>query len=177
MSRVANNPINIPENVEINISKDSVIVKGPWGELNQHLTGDVKISETDKVLTFSAVKETKHSKAMSGTIRALVNNMVEGVSKGFEKKLTLIGVGYKASAQGNKLNLELGYSHSITHNLPEGVSAQTPSQTEIVLKSSNKQIIGQVAAEIRAYRPPEPYKGKGVRYSDENVVIKEAKKA
>ena len=163
MSRVANNPINIPENVEINISNDSVIVKGPLGELNQHLTGDVKIVETDKVLTFSAVKETKHSKAMSGTIRALVNNMVEGVSKGFEKKLTLIGVGYKAAAQGNKLNLELGFSHSITHNLPDGVSAQTPSQTEIVLKSSNKQIVGQVAAEIRAYRPPEPYKGKGVR--------------
>lgn len=177
MSRVANNPINIPENVEVKISSDSVNVKGPLGELNQHLTGDVKISETDKVLNFSAVKQTKHSKAMSGTIRALVNNMIQGVSKGFEKKLTLIGVGYKASAQGNKLNLELGFSHSITHNLPDGVSAQTPSQTEIVLKSSNKQIIGQVAAEIRAYRPPEPYKGKGVRYFDEQVVIKEAKKA
>ena len=177
MSRVANNPINIPENVEVKISSDSVNVKGPLGELNQHLTGDVKISETDKVLNFSAVKQTKHSKAMSGTIRALVNNMIQGVSKGFEKKLTLIGVGYKASAQGNKLNLELGFSHSITHNLPDSVSAQTPSQTEIVLKSSNKQIIGQVAAEIRAYRPPEPYKGKGVRYFDEQVVIKEAKKA
>ncbi len=177
MSRVANNPINIPENVEVKISSDSVNVKGPLGELNQHLTGDVKISEADKVLNFSAVKQTKHSKAMSGTIRALVNNMIQGVSKGFEKKLTLIGVGYKASAQGNKLNLELGFSHSITHNLPDGVSAQTPSQTEIVLKSSNKQIIGQVAAEIRAYRPPEPYKGKGVRYFDEQVVIKEAKKA
>ena len=177
MSRVANNPINIPENVEVKISSDSVNVKGPLGELNQHLTGDVKISEADKVLNFSAVKQTKNSKAMSGTIRALVNNMIQGVSKGFEKKLTLIGVGYKASAQGNKLNLELGFSHSITHNLPDGVSAQTPSQTEIVLKSSNKQIIGQVAAEIRAYRPPEPYKGKGVRYFDEQVVIKEAKKA
>jgi large subunit ribosomal protein L6 len=177
MSRVANNPINIPETVEVKISSDSVNVKGPLGELNQHLTGDVKISEVDKVLNFSAVKQTKHSKAMSGTIRALVNNMIQGVSKGFEKKLTLIGVGYKASAQGNKLNLELGFSHSITHNLPDGVSAQTPSQTEIVLKSSNKQIIGQVAAEIRAYRPPEPYKGKGVRYFDEQVVIKEAKKA
>ena len=177
MSRVANNPINIPETVEVKISSDSVNVKGPLGELNQHLTGDVKISEVDKVLNFSAVKQTKHSKAMSGTIRALVNNMIQGVSKGFEKKLTLIGVGYKASAQGNKLNLELGFSHSITHNLPDGVSAQTPSQTDIVLKSSNKQIIGQVAAEIRAYRPPEPYKGKGVRYFDEQVVIKEAKKA
>ena len=114
---------------------------------------------------------------MSGTVRALVNNMVEGVTKGFERKLTLIGVGYKASAQGNKINLELGFSHSITHNLPDGITAETPTQTEIVLKSSNKQVIGQVAAEIRAYRPPEPYKGKGVRYSDEHVVIKEAKKA
>jgi len=113
---------------------------------------------------------------MSGTLRALVNNMIIGVSTGFERKLTLIGVGYKASAQGNKINLELGFSHSISHELPEGVTAQTPSQTEIILKSSNKQTVGQVAAEIRAYRPPEPYKGKGVRYSDEQVVIKESKK-
>ena len=130
----------------------------------------------ESVLTFSALKETKHSKAMSGTLRALVNNMVIGVSAGFEKKLTLVGVGYRASAQGNKINLELGFSHPISHQLPDGVTAQTPSQTEIVLKSSNKQVIGQVAAEIRAYRPPEPYKGKGVRYSDEHVVIKESKK-
>ena len=177
MSKVAKNPISIPDNVEVNISDNLVSIKGPLGQLDQHLTGDVKINEADKILTFTAVKQTKHSKAMSGTIRALVNNMNEGVSKGFEKKLTLIGVGYRASAQGNKLNLELGFSHPIVHNLPEGVSAQTPSQTEIVLKSSNKQSVGQVAAEIRSYRPPEPYKGKGVRYSDEYVVIKEAKKA
>ena len=177
MSRVANNPINVPENVEINISNELVSVKGPLGHLNQHLTGDVKIMQNESILTFAATKDTKHSKVMSGTVRALVNNMVEGVTKGFERKLTLIGVGYKASAQGNKINLELGFSHSITHNLPDGITAETPTQTEIVLKSSNKQVIGQVAAEIRAYRPPEPYKGKGVRYSDEHVVIKEAKKA
>jgi large subunit ribosomal protein L6 len=177
MSKIAKNPINIPDNVEVNIASSSVTVTGPLGKLEQHLKGDVKITETDNILTFVPTKQTKHSKAMSGTIRAIVNNMVEGVSKGFEKKLTLIGVGYKAAAQGSKLNLDLGFSHPIIYNLPDGISVQTPSQTEIVLKSPNKQIVGQVAAEIRAYRPPEPYKGKGVRYSDEFVVIKEAKKA
>ena len=176
MSRVANNPINIPDNVQVSIAPELITVKGPLGELTQELKGDVKIENTESVLTFSALKETKHSKAMSGTLRALVNNMVIGVSAGFEKKLTLVGVGYRASAQVNKINLELGFSHPISHQLPDGVTAQTPSQTEIVLKSSNKQVIGQVAAEIRAYRPPEPYKGKGVRYSDEHVVIKESKK-
>ena len=176
MSRVANNPINIPDNVQVSIAPESITVKGPLGELTQELKGEVKIENAESVLTFSALKETKHSKAMSGTLRALVNNMVIGVSAGFEKKLTLVGVGYRASAQGNKINLELGFSHPISHQLPDGVTAQTPSQTEIVLKSSNKQVIGQVAAEIRAYRPPEPYKGKGVRYSDEHVVIKESKK-
>ena len=176
MSRVANNPINIPDNVQVSIAPELITVKGPLGELTQELKGDVKIENAESVLTFSALKETKHSKAMSGTLRALVNNMVIGVSAGFEKKLTLVGVGYRASAQGNKINLELGFSHPISHQLPDGVTAQTPSQTEIVLKSPNKQVIGQVAAEIRAYRPPEPYKGKGVRYSDEHVVIKESKK-
>lgn len=176
MSRVANNPVNIPDNVQVSIAPELITVKGPLGELTQELKGDVKIENAESVLTFSALKETKHSKAMSGTLRALVNNMVIGVSAGFEKKLTLAGVGYRASAQGNKINLELGFSHPISHQLPDGVTAQTPSQTEIVLKSSNKQVIGQVAAEIRAYRPPEPYKGKGVRYSDEHVVIKESKK-
>ena len=176
MSRVANNPVNVPDNVQVSIAPELITVKGPLGELTQELKGDVKIENADSVLTFSALKETKHSKAMSGTLRALVNNMVIGVSAGFEKKLTLVGVGYRASAQGNKINLELGFSHPISHQLPDGVTAQTPSQTEIVLKSSNKQVIGQVAAEIRAYRPPEPYKGKGVRYSNEHVVIKESKK-
>ena len=176
MSRVANNPVNVPDNVQVSIAPELITVKGPLGELTQELKGDVKIENADSVLTFSALKETKHSKAMSGTLRALVNNMVIGVSTGFERKLTLVGVGYRASAQGNKINLELGFSHPISHQLPDGVTAQTPSQTEIVLKSSNKQVVGQVAAEIRAYRPPEPYKGKGVRYSDEHVVIKESKK-
>ena len=176
MSRVANNPVNIPDNVQVSIAPELITVKGPLGELTQELKGDVKIENAESVLTFSALKETKHSKAMSGTLRALVNNMVIGVSAGFEKKLTLVGVGYRASAQGNKINLELGFSHPISHQLPDGVTAQTPSQTEIVLKSSNKQVVGQVAAEIRAYRPPEPYKGKGVRYFDEHVVIKESKK-
>ncbi|MDC0183150.1 50S ribosomal protein L6 [Nitrosomonadales bacterium] len=177
MSRIAKNPVIIPEKVEVNISSDSILVKGPLGELNQTLTGNIEIKKEDSILTFKAKTATKFSKAMSGTIRSLVQNMVIGVSTGFEKKLTLIGVGYKAAVQGNKINLELGFSHPVNHELPDGVTAQTPSPTEILLKSSNKQMVGQVAAEIRAYRPPEPYKGKGVRYSDEYVAIKEAKKA
>ena len=176
MSRIAKNPVVIPEKVEVNIVVDQITVKGPLGELKQELTGDVKIKKEENIITFEATRTAKFSKAMSGTIRSLVQNMVIGVSSGFEKKLTLIGVGYKAAVQGNKVNLELGFSHPVNHQLPDGVTAQTPSPTEIVLKSSNKQMIGQVAAEIRAYRPPEPYKGKGVRYSDEHVVIKEAKK-
>tara|TARA_B110000238_G_scaffold74740_1_gene82287 strand:- start:319 stop:852 length:534 start_codon:yes stop_codon:yes gene_type:complete len=176
MSRIAKNPVVIPEKVEINIVANEITVKGPLGELRQELTGDVKIKKEENIITFEATRTAKFSKAMSGTIRSLVQNMVIGVSSGFEKKLTLIGVGYKAAVQGNKVNLELGFSHPVNHQLPDGVTAQTPSPTEIVLKSSNKQMIGQVAAEIRAYRPPEPYKGKGVRYADEHVVIKEAKK-
>jgi large subunit ribosomal protein L6 len=176
MSRIANNPVVIPEKVEVNITEDFISVKGPLGELTQSLKGDVDLKKEETLIKFSARKNTKHSKAMSGTLRALVNNMVKGVDVGFEKKLELIGVGYKAQVQGNKINLELGFSHPVNHDLPEGVTAQTPSPTEIVLKSSNKQVVGQVASEIRAYRPPEPYKGKGVRYSDEYVAIKEAKK-
>jgi len=176
MSRIAKNPVVIPEKVEVNITNDSISVKGPLGEIKQALTGDVGIKKDNSTLIFVANKATKHSNAMSGTIRALVQNMVTGVSVGYERKLQLIGVGYKAQLRGNKINLELGFSHPVSHQLPDGVSAQIPSPTEIILKSSNKQVIGQVAAEIRAYRPPEPYKGKGVRYSDEHVVIKEAKK-
>ena len=176
MSRIAKNPVVIPEKVEVNIAVDAITVKGPLGELRQELIGDVLIKKEDTTLTFEAKKTTKFSKAMSGTIRSLVQNMMIGVSTGFERKLTLIGVGYKAAVQGNKINLELGFSHPVNHQLPEGVTAKTPSPTEIVLNSSSKQMIGQVAAEIRAYRPPEPYKGKGVRYSDEYVAIKEAKK-
>jgi len=176
MSRIAKNPVVIPDKVEVSLATDAITVKGPLGELRQELTGDVEIKKEDTTLTFEAKRSTKFARAMSGTIRSLVQNMVTGVSAGFEKKLTLIGVGYKAAVQGNKVNLELGFSHPVNHQLPDGVTAQTPSPTEIVLKSSSKQMIGQVAAEIRAYRPPEPYKGKGVRYSDEYVVIKEAKK-
>ena len=176
MSRIAKNPVVIPEKVEVSLAIDAITVKGPLGELRQELTGDVEIKKEDTTLTFEAKRSTKFARAMSGTIRSLVQNMVTGVSAGFEKKLTLIGVGYKAAVQGNKVNLELGFSHPVNHQLPDGVTAQTPSPTEIVLKSSSKQMIGQVAAEIRAYRPPEPYKGKGVRYADEHVVIKEAKK-
>tara|TARA_B100000035_G_scaffold315469_1_gene336644 strand:+ start:3110 stop:3643 length:534 start_codon:yes stop_codon:yes gene_type:complete len=176
MSRVANIPVNIPEKVEVVISQDNVQVKGPLGELNQSLTGDVKINKEDNILTFHVNNESKFAKSMSGTLRALVNNMVTGVSAGFEKKLTLIGVGYKAQVQGNKVNLDLGFSHPIIHDLPEGITAQAASPTELVIKGSNKQVVGQVAAEIRGYRPPEPYKGKGVRYADERVVMKEAKK-
>jgi large subunit ribosomal protein L6 len=176
MSRIAKNPVVIPEKVEVNIVNDAITIKGPLGELKQGLTGDVGIKKEDTLLTFEAKTTSKFSRSMSGTIRSLVQNMVIGVSSGFERKLTLIGVGYKAAAQGNKINLELGFSHPVSHQLPDGVTAQTPSPTEIILKSTSKQMIGQVAAEIRAYRPPEPYKGKGVRYSDEYVAIKEAKK-
>ena len=177
MSRVAKNPVVIPEKVEVNVIDNLITVKGPLGDLKQLLTDDVEVKKEDVTLTFSAKKSTKFSKAMSGTIRSLVQNMVTGVSVGFEKKLTLMGVGYRATVQGSNINLELGFSHPVNHKLPDGVTAQTPSPTEILLKSSNKQMIGQVASEIRAYRPPEPYKGKGVRYSDEYVAIKEAKKA
>jgi large subunit ribosomal protein L6 len=176
MSRIAKSPVNIPEKVEVIISQNNVQVKGPLGELNQYLTGDVQINKDDNVLTFKANSETKFAKSMSGTLRALVNNMVTGVSAGFEKKLTLIGVGYKAQVQGNKVNLDLGFSHPVVHELPDGVSAQAATPTELIIKGFNKQSVGQVAAEIRGYRPPEPYKGKGVRYADEQVVMKEAKK-
>ena len=160
MSRIAKNPVVIPEKVEVSLAIDAITVKGPLGELRQELTGDVEIKKEDTTLTFEAKRSTKFARAMSGTIRSLVQNMVTGVSAGFEKKLTLIGVGYKAAVQGNKVNLELGFSHPVNHQLPDGVTAQTPSPTEIVLKSSSKQMIGQVAAEIRAYRPPEHTKEK-----------------
>ena len=176
MSRIANLPVNIPEKVEVTITPDNVLVKGPLGQLSQSLTGDVSVIKDNNVLTFTVNNETKFAKSMSGTLRALVNNMVTGVSTGFEKKLRLVGVGYKAQVQGNAVNLDLGFSHPILHKLPEGVTVQATSPTELVIKGFNKQSVGQVAAEIRDYRPPEPYKGKGVRYDDEQVVMKEAKK-
>ena len=176
MSRVAKNPVTVPAGVEVNFGTDTLTVKGKNGALSLPLTGAVKVELNDGQLTFAAADDSKHSVAMSGTVRALVANMVKGVSEGFEKKLQLIGVGYRAQAQGKVLNLSLGFSHPIVYEMPEGVSVQTPSQTEIVLTGADKQVVGQVAAEIRAFRSPEPYKGKGVRYVGEVVVMKEAKK-
>ena len=151
-------------------------MKGPLGTLEQAITREVVVKLEDGKITFTAANESKAANAMSGTLRATVANMVHGVKEGFQKKLTLVGVGYRAQAQGNKLNLTLGFSHPVVHALPEGVKAETPTQTEILIKGVNRQQVGQVAAEVRAYKPPEPYKGKGVRYSDEKVVIKETKK-
>ena len=177
MSRIANLPVNIPEKVEVSISKDNLLVKGPLGELNQALTGDVLVKKEDNVLTFAITNKSKFAKSMSGTLRSLANNMVFGVSSGFEKKLNLIGVGYKAQVQGDKVNLDLGFSHPIIHQLPNGVTAKAESPTELVIKGFDKQAVGQVAAELRAIRPPEPYKGKGVRYKGEQITLKETKKA
>ncbi len=176
MSRVAKNPVTVPAGVEVKFGTDKLTVKGKNGELSFPLTADVAIELNEGQLTFAAANGSKHSGAMSGTARALVANMVKGVSEGFEKKLQLIGVGYRAQAQGKTLNLSLGFSHPIAYEMPEGVAVQTPSQTEIVLTGADKQAVGQVAAEIRNFRPPEPYKGKGVRYVGEVVVMKEAKK-
>ena len=176
MSRVAKNPVAIPAKVEVMLSANNIEVSGPLGKLNQALKGDVNLAKENDSITFVAAKDTQHSRAMSGTLRALVANMVQGVSVGFTRKLTLVGVGYKANAQGALLNLELGYSHPVNHKMPVGVTVATPTPTEIILTGADKQVIGQVAAQIRAYRAPEPYKGKGVRYSDEVVAIKETKK-
>lgn len=176
MSRVAKNPVPIPAQVEVIISANSVAVNGPLGKLSQVLTDAVKLVQENTAVTVSATSASQHSRAMSGTVRSLVANMVQGVSQGFTKKLTLVGVGYKAQAQGAALNLELGYSHPISHKMPAGVTVETPTPTEVIIKGVDKQVVGQVAAQIRSYRKPEPYKGKGVRYSDEVVVIKETKK-
>jgi len=176
MSRIANNPVEIPSGVEVNISGQSMSVKGKNGNMSMEVNNMVQVKQEDNVLMFSGKEGVDGSVAMAGTMRSLVNNMVVGVSQGFEKKLELIGVGYRAQAQGNKLNLTLGFSHPVVYDVPEGISVETPSQTEIVVKGADKQKVGQVSAEIRAYRPPEPYKGKGVRYSDERVIRKEAKK-
>jgi large subunit ribosomal protein L6 len=176
MSRIAKYPVAVPKGIEAAISANLITVKGPLGTLTQALTGDVDVKLEDNQLTFVVTNETRHAKAMSGTVRALVNNMVAGVSKGFERKLTLVGVGSRAQVQGDSLKLQLGFSHDILHKAPAGVKIECPTQTEIVIKGSDKQVVGQVAAEIRAYRSPEPYKGKGIRYADEHVVIKETKK-
>ena len=176
MSRVANNPVELPKGVEVSLVGSEISVKGAKGTLAMSVNSNVEIKQGDNVLTFAAVSQDAFARAMSGTTRALVNNMVTGVSQGFEKKLDLVGVGYRAQVQGSKINLTLGFSHPVVYELSDGVTAETPSQTEILLKSSDKQKLGQAAAEIRAFRPPEPYKGKGVRISGEYVRRKEAKK-
>jgi large subunit ribosomal protein L6 len=176
MSRVAKMPIAVPAGAEVAITAAAITVKGPLGTLVQPLNGLVKVENKDGTLSFDVVDDSRESNAMSGTLRALVNNMVTGVTKGFEKKLTLVGVGYKAQAAGDKLNLSLGFSHPVAHAMPAGITATTPTPTEILIKGIDRQKVGQIAAEVRAYRPPEPYKGKGVRYADEVVKLKETKK-
>jgi large subunit ribosomal protein L6 len=176
MSRVGKKPVSVPASVEITEDGQQLTVKGPKGTLEHRINSLVELSREDGALQFRPRDESKAADALTGTTRAVVSNMVVGVSDGFEKKLELVGVGYRAQAKGKVLNLTLGFSHPVDYELPEGVTAETPSQTEIVIKGTDKQKVGQVAAEVRAYRPPEPYKGKGVRYSDEIVVRKEAKK-
>lgn len=176
MSRVAKMPVAIPQGVDVAISADRITVKGTLGALEQKLNALVTIENKDGQMTFVPVDESAAANAMSGTMRQLVNNMVTGVSKGFEKKLTLIGVGFRAAASGSKLNLQVGYSHPVDFVMPEGIKVETPAPTEILIKGADRQRVGQIAAEVRATRPPEPYKGKGIRYSDERVVIKETKK-
>lgn len=176
MSRVAKAAIAIPQGVEVAIGQDSISVKGALGTLSLPLNPRVTVKQDAGKLTFAPADATRESDALSGTVRQLVNNMVIGVSKGFERKLTLVGVGYKAAAQGNKLNINVGYSHPVEIEMPAGIKAETPTPTEILIKGADRQRVGQVAAEVRAMRPPEPYKGKGIRYADEKVVIKETKK-
>ena len=176
MSRIAKAPVTIPSGVEVKVDGNNVIVKGSKGLLTFDFDTSVSMEITDNVISMKWNKDDKKATAQAGTARAIVNNMVTGVSAGFEKKLTLVGVGYRAQAKESILSLSLGFSHPVDFEVPAGVSVETPSQTEIILKGSDKQLVGQVAAKIRAYRPPEPYKGKGVRYSDEHVTRKEAKK-
>jgi large subunit ribosomal protein L6 len=176
MSRIANAPITVPKGVEISLQGASVNVKGPKGSLSYTLPKQVSVAREDDTVHCKAQEGGPGAVALAGTARSIINGMVVGVSEGFEKRLTLIGVGYRAQAQGNSLNLTLGYSHPVNFQVPDGVQIETPSQTEIVVRGFDKQLVGQVAAKIRGFRPPEPYKGKGVRYSDENVVRKEAKK-
>jgi large subunit ribosomal protein L6 len=176
MSRVANSPVNLPKGVEVTIDQQLVKVKGPKGQLEWQLNEKVAVSQADNALHFATKSSDPKARALAGTSRALLNNMVIGVNQGFEKKLQLVGVGYRAKTQGKSLSLELGFSHPVNYTLPEGVTAETPSATEILIKGNDKQKVGQVAAEIRSYRPPEPYKGKGVRYHDEAIIRKEAKK-
>jgi len=176
MSRVAKAPVELPAGVEFKQEGNVVTIKGSKGSLSLELNNEVELSQEDNNLNVSARSGSRFSQAIAGTMRSLLANMATGVTEGFERKLELVGVGYRAQAQGNKLNLTLGFSHPVVHEVPEGITVETPSQTEIVVRGTDKQKVGQVAAEIRRYRPPEPYKGKGVRYSGERVAMKEAKK-
>jgi large subunit ribosomal protein L6 len=176
MSRVGKSPVAVPQGVDVAIKEDQISVKGAGGTLQLAQNALVKVSNEGGKLTFAPVDESREANAMSGTMRQLVNNMVVGVTKGFEKKLNLVGVGYRAAAQGAKLNLQVGYSHPVNIDMPAGITAATPTPTEIIVKGADRQRVGQLAAEIRAVRPPEPYKGKGIRYANEKIVIKETKK-
>ena len=177
MSRVGKMPIAVPQGVDVSINAEKISIKGSLGTLVRKLNPLVTVKNEDGKLSFVPANESTEADAMSGTMRALVANMVNGVSKGFEKKLTLVGVGFRAQAQGQKLNLQIGFSHPVAKDMPAGITVQTPTQTEILIKGADKQRVGEVAAKIRAFRPPEPYKGKGVRYSGERITLKEAKKA
>ncbi|BDU54522.1 50S ribosomal protein L6 [Limnohabitans sp. TEGF004] len=176
MSRVGKMPVTVPQGVDVSINNTQISVKGAGGTLSIAANALVKVVNEAGQVTFAPADDSREANAMSGTLRQLVNNMVTGVTKGFEKKLTLVGVGYKAAAQGSKLNLAVGYSHPVNIDMPEGIKVETPAPTEILIKGADRQRVGQVAAEIRAVRPPEPYKGKGIRYSDEKITIKETKK-
>ncbi len=176
MSRVGKMPITVPAGVDVSIKDDQISVKGTGGALSLVRSALVNVASKDGKLSFEPADASREANAMSGTLRQLVNNMVLGVSKGFEKKLSLVGVGYKAQAQGAKLNLSVGFSQPVNKDMPEGITVATPTPTEVVIKGADRQRVGQVAAEIRAIRPPEPYKGKGIRYADEKIVIKETKK-
>ncbi len=176
MSRIAKYPIPLPKGVEVNIAAGQISVKGPLGTIARAADPNVSVEKSADQLVCKALGNSNHADAMSGTMRALLANMVTGVTKGFEKKLSLVGVGFRAQAQGDKLNLSLGFSHPVVHQMPKGIKVATPTQTEIVLSGVDKQLVGQVAAEVRAHRPPEPYKGKGVRYANEVIVLKETKK-
>lgn len=177
MSRIANYPVSIPSGVDVNIDGQQITVKGCKGELSHAVHSLVNVEQEDNSLKFKSVDESKSANALAGTTRSVIQNIVTGVSEGFERKLTIVGVGYRAQVQDKILNLTLGFSHPVNFEIPEGISIETPSQTEVIIKGIDKQKVGQVAANIRAYRPPEPYKGKGVRYADEHIIRKEAKKS
>ena len=176
MSRIGKNPINVPSGTQVAISGSKVEVKGALGVLSRKVSELVKVTQEGDVVSVAPVGDSREARALHGTTRAVIANMVTGVTSGFEKKLTLVGVGYRAQAQGDKLNLSLGFSHPVVHQMPAGIKVETPQQTEVLIKGVDKQLVGQVAADVRGYRPPEPYKGKGVRYADERVVMKETKK-